>query len=434
MGHKRTAVVLGGYGFIGSACLRALKADGFVVVGVGRSMRTGLRCDPDIRWLEHQIPLTTTSEWVRDLAGADVVINASGALQDGARDSLREIHETAVIRLVEALSGSQVRFIQISAAGVSDTAGTEFMRSKMRGDRTVMGSDLDWVILRPALVIGPQAFGGTALLRAIAGIPEIGLRVFPNSPVQTVSVEDVAKAVVLAARGEVASNTVADLTETQPHRFQDVVEMIRRWQGFAEWRSYVTLPNILVKAIARLADGLGWLGWRSPLRSTALRVLEDGVTGNPQPWQTIAGVPCRALEETLASMPSTIQERWFARLFLLLPVGIATLSLFWITSGILGLADLEGVETILTNRGIDSPLSTTVISAAAAVDIVLGCAILLRSYARRAAFGMVAISAIYLAAATYLAPGLWSDPFGPVVKVFPSMALALFVAAILEER
>ena len=29
---------------------------------------------------------------------------------------------------------------------------------------------------------------------------------------------------------------------------------------------------------------------------------------------------------------------------------------------------------------------------------------------------------------------LWSDPLGPLVKVFPAMALALFVAAALEER
>lgn len=67
------------------------------------------------------------------------------------------------------------------------------------GDRMLMESDLDWVILRPTLVIGAQAYGGTALLRASAGVPLVAVKVLPTTPVQTVFVDDVAHAVVQAA-------------------------------------------------------------------------------------------------------------------------------------------------------------------------------------------------------------------------------------------
>jgi hypothetical protein len=40
----------------------------------------------------------------------------------------------------------------------------------------------------------------------------------------------------------------------------------------------------------------------------------------------------------------------------------------------------------------------------------------------------------YLAAGTWLTPELWLDPLGPFVKIFPSVALALAVAALTEER
>lgn len=47
---------------------------------------------------------------------------------------------------------------------------------------------------------------------------------------------------------------------------------------------------------------------------------------------------------------------------------------------------------------------------------------------------MVALSLAYLASATVLAPGLWVDPLGPLVKVLPSIVLTLVALAILDER
>lgn len=51
--------------------------------------------------------------WKITLREADVVVNASGALQDGLRDDLRAIHETALARIGEALAGSETLFVQI---------------------------------------------------------------------------------------------------------------------------------------------------------------------------------------------------------------------------------------------------------------------------------------------------------------------------------
>ena len=47
---------------------------------------------------------------------------------------------------------------------------------------------------------------------------------------------------------------------------------------------------------------------------------------------------------------------------------------------------------------------------------------------------MIAVSAAYLIGSIVWTPVLWLDPLGPMVKVFPGMMLALFVAAIVDER
>lgn len=434
MNKEQTAVVLGGYGLIGSACVRALKSAGFRVIGIGRSLSAGHQTAPDIEWLKRDIAATSADAWGADLAGVDVVVNASGALQDGLRDRLRGIHEDALANLIDALSGSEARFIQISAAGVSAQASTEFMRSKWRGDRTLMASNLDWIILRPALVLAPHAYGGTALLRASAAFPAVELKILPDTPIQTVYVEDVAQAVVFAARGETASRTVAELTEGQTHRFQDVVRNIRRWQGFPPWRCCLPIPNPLLRLLGRLSDGLGWLGWRSPLRTTAIRTLEAGLSGNANGSSTADSPPCRSLDATLATLPATAQERCFARMYLMLPLAIATLSLFWIVSGLVGFARFDTAATLLTDRAFLSATAGIAVLGGSTIDILLGLAILIRHWTRRAALGMIAVSFGYLAAAAIWTPALWADPLGPMIKVIPGIALAAIVAAILEPR
>ncbi len=428
------AIVLGAYGLIGSACLRVLKANGFKVTGVGRSRAAGLRTDPGVTWVAQDIAWASVEDWAAIFDGADVVVNAAGALQDGTRDRLSGIHEDAVVRIVEALRGRSIRFVQISAAGASEDASTEFLRSKARGDAWLMRSSLDWVILRPTLVIGPQAYGGTALLRAAAAFPVVFARVLPDSAVQTVALDDVAQAVLRAAQGEVPTRTVFDLTEVGTRSLAETITTIRRWQGFAPWRLSVAVPRPLLRAVAVAADALGWLGWRSPLRSTALRTLEDGVFGDPSAWLAAGGAPCRSLEATLESLPSTVQERWFARMYLLLPLVIGTLSLFWMLSGLIGIAQRGAAQAVLMDRGLHLSFATLAVIGGSVIDLLLGLAVLWRPWARAACLGMVAVALSYLAGATFLAADLWADPLGPLLKVLPSIALALVGAALLDER
>lgn len=430
----KTAVVLGGYGLIGSACARALIARGYRVVGVGRSVALGRRAVPAAGWVALDLSRASAAD-IRSVTGsADVVVNAAGALQDGARDRLRAIHVDMVSALVEALSGTGARLVQISAIGVSDEASTAFLRTKAEGDARVRAWQGDWVILRPGLVLAPQAYGGTALLRAAAAFPLVRPGILEDRPVQTVSIDDVSAAVVVAADGRVPGGTVADLVEPEVRSFGETVDAVRAWQGFAPWQWSVPVPAAVMAAVGRVADGLGWLGWRSPLRSTALRVLAEGVTGDPRAWTAAGGLPCRPLEATLSELPSTVQERWFARLTLLLPLAIGTLAAFWIASGAIGLLSFPAAMEVLTARGLPHGLAGSAVAAGSVLDLALGAAILHRPSARAACLGMIALSAGYLLGATAVAPDLWADPLGPLVKVFPSLVLALFVAAFLDPR
>lgn len=430
----RKALVLGGYGLIGSACCRALVAAGFAVTAVGRSRQAARQSGLPVDWAFFDIATAGPADWAAALSGAEVVVNAAGALQDGPRDDLDGVHDRAVAALLSALEGSPARLIQISAAGVARDAPTEFFRSKARGDARVKASARDWVILRPVLVLAPAAYGGTALLRAAAALPLVHGRVFPDAPLQTVWIGDLAQAVVACARGDIAAGHVYDLTEPTSRPFAATTERMRDWLGLPPWRLRLTLPGALVGLLGRGADALGRLGWRSPLRSAALVSLRHGVTGDPAAWLAAGGAPCRALDQTLALMPATPQDRWFARMFLLLPLAIGVLALFWAASGLIALAQPGRSASVLTARGMAGAPALAIALGGSVVDLALGLAILWRRWARAAALGMVAVAAAYLAGSLVWAPDLWLDPMGPMLKVLPSLPLALIVAALMEPR
>lgn len=428
-----TALVLGGYGLIGAASMAALTEAGYDVTGVGRSANAAARF-PQYRWKHVDLTTISTDQWAALLQDADVVVNASGALQDGARDSLSQIHVDVVRNLANTAAQAQTRVIQISAAGVSPEANTAFFRTKAEGDALLANSQADHIILRPTLVLGREAYGGSALLRALAALPAVLPRVFEDSHIQTVALADVAHAVALACDPKVPSGTIADITEPNAHSFDSLTLRTRTWLGVPTpiWRPH--LPNWTMTATARIADALGWLGWRAPLRSTSLAVLSKGIAGDPLPWLHLTGHTCQPLADTLANHPATAQDRTAARVYLALPLAIASLSLFWLLSGLIGLIQTPAAMQILTTTGTSQTFAALSVIGGGIADICLGGAILIRRHTRKAAVGMICLSAAYLLGAAMMTPALYADPLGPMVKVLPGMTLAALVALLLDDR
>jgi uncharacterized protein YbjT (DUF2867 family)/uncharacterized membrane protein len=429
-------LILGGYGLIGLAIARGLHQEGHEVTGLGRSPGVGRRLFPLVRWVHGDLAsLGTAARWKPLIAGFDVVVNAAGTLQDGPRESVERTHHIAIAALAAACAETPtVRLIQISAAGASTDAPTEFMRSKARADEAIAASAIHWVILRPGLVIGPNAYGGSALIRAIAAFPIVIPIVFAEKRIQAVALTDLVRVVLEAVEGRIPANTAVDVVEDEPHTLREIIEGTRQWLGFRRPLAIVSVPQWIAAIASIAADALGFLGWRSPLRSTAIRSIEHEILGDAAPLRRIRGESVAPLESILAGIPAGIQERWFARTYLLMPVMIATLSLFWIVSGVIGLLDIERAARIIPASILGSRSSATLVLLGSALDIAVGVAVLFRPLARLACLGMIAISAAYLVAGSILTPSLWLDPLGPFVKILPAAVLALATVALPEER
>ena len=431
----RRVLVLGAYGLIGCEVCHQLIKGGHLVTGLGRDRATANSVLPDIPWVIRDLSdLCEAQAWLDFLDGFEVVVNCAGALQESYRDDLEVVHSKAIGALVEACKSLDISVVQISSVGAVLDASTPFLRTKAQGDERVRSSGVRYCIYRPGLVIARSAYGGTALLRMLASFPFIQPIAHAEAKVQTVFVEDLALAVASFVSGDVPSGTECDLVEEQAHSLKALISAHRAWLGFKPAYSFVHFPDWFVGVTSSFANFLGWLGWRSPLRSSAMKVMSEDILGDAGPWKTINGVHVRSLTETFKSMSAKVEDRLFARMALLMPLMVGVLSLFWFLSGVIGFYSIEKAAQVLIDVGWVKEFAMMSVAFWAVVDLALAGAILIRKYAKLACWGMIGVSLFYLLASSLIVPTLWLDPLRPMIKVLPCLGLALVVRVLLESR
>ena len=186
---------------------------------------------------------------------------------------------------------------------------------------------------------------------------------------------------------------------------------------------------------ARLGDIVSWLGWMSPMRATAMAELRRGVSGDPAAWMAVTGIAPKTLSQAIGRHSATIQDKWFARLFLIKALVIASLSAFWVASGFIALfVSYDAAAAILSSHAFPPSLVAPVTILTSLMDMAIGVLITFR---RSCAAGLIAgitASLGYMLGAAILTPDLWIEPLGALVKTGPAIVLMLVALMILDNR
>ena len=413
------ALVTGAYGLIGSAVLARLHRDGHELVGTGRRIDTAQRQFPYAHWVAADFrDLQTKEAWKTVLTGIDAVVNCAGAFQQSLRDDLAAVHVGAPLALFAACEDLGIkRVVQVSAMGAGLQGASAFAKSKGQADTALAASALPWIILRPGVVLAPGVYGASAMLRGLAGLPWRTPLIAGDLEVRIVSVEDVAETVAWALGRGLSVTGTYELLHPQPYRLADLVSAQRQWLGFPH-QSTLELPAAIARAITAAADELA-----------------AGMRGDPTEWIAATGITPKDLDAILHQRPATLQDRWFSRLYFLKPAAIACLAAFWIVSGLVAVGPgWSGAQAVVATTGVNGTAAMLTTAGGAIVDIVLGIGVAVRSAARMALIGMLVVSGLYLLLGTILAPALWLDPLGCLVKIVPILLLIVFALAVLEER
>jgi hypothetical protein len=302
----------------------------------------------------------------------------------------------------------------------------------------IAASGISYAILRLGFVIAPAAFGGSAMVRALAALPFRLSAADASVPFQPVAVEDISATIAWLASRDIddkSANAVTwELMQKQPATLGEVIAAFRRSFG-TSGSPRIPLPSFLLSLGVMLGDLVSWLGWKPPMRSTAIAELRRGVRGDPSAWIAATGLVPKTMAEMLGRHPATIQDKWFARLYLIKALIVATLVLFWIVSGFIALfVSYDAAAGILRTHGFSPALVAPVTILTSLMDMATGVLIAFR---RTTAFGLIwgiLASLGYMIGAAILTPDLWIEPLGALVKTGPAIVLMLVALSILDDR
>lgn len=424
-------LIVGASGFIGSHIAARLLADGYEIIGAGRDVRWARGRYPRITWVEADFRKRV--DW--NLSGVDAVINCVGVLQDGGGDSTQAAHVTGARALFDACERAGVRrVIQISAIGADPEAGTAYARTKHEGDGEFMARDLDWIVVKPSLVIARGVYGGTALVRGLAGIPFVTPLIESRGRFRPIHMRDLCDAIVRLLAIDAPTKIVIEAAGPQQATLPEIVTAHRAWLGFGSSRIWIA-PKWLADLAFACGDLLGAFGVRTSLKSTARVQMAHDVGGDPQSLVTHLGLAARPYEVALNAEPASVQDRWHARVYFVKPVARLMLAAFWIGTGIVCLASGRAEAMDLARQAGLGRLDAFAADFGGAFDIAIGAALIVFAKHRKLILALMAVVTIaYMAALTATLPHLWADPLGRLMKLIPFFALLAFVAAVEDER
>ncbi len=422
--RKRTALVVGAHGFIGGFIAASLRARGWRVLNGVREAGGG----SDNRIVDLSRLLTVQS-WRPILVDVDIVVNASGILRETGRQSFETIHVAAPMALASACVEASIgTFVQISALGIP--ADGRFIESKHRFDEFLLGLPLRAVVLRPSVVYAISgSYGGTSLLRALAGFPMFSL--LPGEgrwAIQPVAAEDLAALVAGAVEGD--PRGIYEVGGPQPISLRDYQSAWRRWLRIGGNR-FLAVPEFLVSVQVWLGQRLG----RGPVGETMWRMLRRGnITGadaGPRLLRDFATVP-RALDEVLATQSSQVQDRWQAQAYFLAPLLHFSIVAVWLLSALAGwLTPATTIEAMAQGSALQALPVTALARATGMIDLLLA-GWLLSGWRPRWAIALMATSVLaYTAVFGLILPTLWLEPLGGLAKnliILPALALAWVLA------
>lgn len=164
----------GATGFVGQAALE-------VLAHRGHSVRALARTVPDkkpsgVEWVGGDLSDRRALDRLVD--GVDAVIHLAGLTTAVDPQDFEEPNVTGTLSMVEAsLDAGVRRFVFVSSLAAREPGLSAYGASKLRAEKIVQASGLDWTIVRPPAVFGPrdkdmlELFKG-AVLRVVPVPPE----------------------------------------------------------------------------------------------------------------------------------------------------------------------------------------------------------------------------------------------------------------------
>jgi len=249
MQNNQQIAVFGGGGFLGRHLMRELTKENYRIKVATRSPYLKGYLKP--LGNPGQIELIKTNifnpEDIKNvLKNCDYVINLVGILYETRRQKFIQIHSHFPYLLSNLCNEFGIKnLIHISSLGVNEKHTSKYMQSKFEGEKNIKNIFKTSVILRPALIFGPEdKFFNTfaSYSRISPFIPLIGGGKTKFAPIYCV---DVGKAIVKTLKLKNKMPKIYELGGPENYSFKELIEILL--MEIKKKRLFINVPFNLAK-------------------------------------------------------------------------------------------------------------------------------------------------------------------------------------------
>lgn len=185
------------------------------------------------------------------------------------------------------------RFVYLSGAGARPGRPEPWFKAKERAENAITSSGMEYVILRPSWIYGPDDRSMNKFVTFIKVLPVVPVIGTGQEHVQPAFITDVAKVAALAVDLPAATNRVFELGSKTPISMDDINRLIMRLLG--KNKPLFHQPAWLVKIPATLLQYLP----NAPLSPGAIDFITMDERVDASEAEAVFGVEFRSLESGL---------------------------------------------------------------------------------------------------------------------------------------
>jgi uncharacterized protein YbjT (DUF2867 family) len=252
--------VTGALSYTGRAIAEELLARGEQVRSLSRrdDPHDPLRSRIDLR------PLTFDESLADSLAGVETLFNTYWIRFARGTQTFDQAVERTIALFEAARSAGVARIVHVSVSNADRADDLPYFNGKHRLERWLAGTDLDWSIVRPTLIFGPNDILLNNIAWALRRLPVFLLPGRGRGLVQPVSLTDTARICV-----DAASREITDAAGPETYDFKHLVELLAAAVGSRariiaapDWAGLgaVQIANLALRDVVVTHDELVALG------------------------------------------------------------------------------------------------------------------------------------------------------------------------------
>ena len=245
-------VILGGTGFVGSALVPRLAADGHHILLLSRNRAQnralGVLPTVDVRSADVHDPAALRNA----LEGADAVINLIGILNAHGEQTFQHVHVALVSKLIEACRATGITRLHQMSALKAGQGLSHYLKSRGEMEALLRQSGLDWTLYQPSVMFGAGDGLVTRFASLLRNLPVLPLARAPSRMAPT-WVGDVAEAIARCVNTPAISHQRSfELYGPEVLTLGEIVRKIRDVSG--SHTPIINLPDSLGRLQAQFAQ------------------------------------------------------------------------------------------------------------------------------------------------------------------------------------